>query len=861
MKILKPIVIMLLCMLMVSAFAACESCKKEENPEEVGEITLNMSTAKMDLYETLTLTATLKNLEDDEIIWTSSDTTKATVADGVVTSLADGEVTITATASGESANCVITIASNGQVPVLSVEREKLSLREGQTFNLVCALKYNDNPLQATFEYASDNVDFATVDSNGVITAVSKGKANITVTASYLGYSTNKTVTVSVTEDVLVEASEREIVLGTIAAEGYQTSADVSVTVVEKGVTLQNPTLTWESNDEKVATVDDNGKIISAGAGETIVSVTYATAKSTFTVNIKVSVEKPIIKAVLTKNIIDLDANDGTKAEVDLGGITANVTDLVGIKSTKTDADISFTITDGKVMINKDDVSVSNTTFQFEYTKMIYKADVVITNNYVNLFEFEKKTDADNIGLYWAHTFNLSIDNDTKYGTEKGTLKVEYANEHNFSYILLSSPIVTDISLYDYITFNVYNPTSKTFSIAPTWGTGTTIAANGWTTVKCSISEFAAGKITDLSSEPNILSASDITNLPFYISGDGWEEGECFYISYIAAGKTVETEKMSSNTITWFYEEANLERVQVNWSAEGNISLDTSVKYGEEKGSLKYTFTPTGATYNYLVITDPNLKDVSSYDYIEFNVYNPTDHAITIQPAWRNGTTIAAKGWTTVRLNISAFASNAITSLSNTVISATDITSLAFCIWNGEMTSGDSIYFSSFVAYNTESENLVQSFDNSADLSTVCSFAGKHTLSIDSTTVHGEDKGSLKVSFNNTDAAPGNTYVVLQAPIKSDVSEYDYISFWVYCDKACHIDILPATANVVEANTWTEIKITKDQLNTSQGFDGSWNSINISASDISQMSFYFTWCDDYRAGDSIYISSITCGKNA
>ena len=62
---------------------------------------------------TATLTATLTPATaTTEVVWTSSDTTKATVSsDGVVTAVAAGEATITASADGYSDTCVVTVTT------------------------------------------------------------------------------------------------------------------------------------------------------------------------------------------------------------------------------------------------------------------------------------------------------------------------------------------------------------------------------------------------------------------------------------------------------------------------------------------------------------------------------------------------------------------------------------------------------------------------------------------------------------------------------------------------------------------------------------------------------------------------------
>ena len=73
-------------------------------------ISLASDAETVDAGDTVTLTATvLPENSTDEVIWTSSDDTVATVEDGVVTGVKAGTATITATAGDKTATCTITV--------------------------------------------------------------------------------------------------------------------------------------------------------------------------------------------------------------------------------------------------------------------------------------------------------------------------------------------------------------------------------------------------------------------------------------------------------------------------------------------------------------------------------------------------------------------------------------------------------------------------------------------------------------------------------------------------------------------------------------------------------------------------------
>lgn len=82
-------------------------------PVEVSGITLEMETLDLEIGETRSLKATItpENASDKTVTWTTSDESKVTVADGILTGLAITEepVTITASAGGFTAECTVNV--------------------------------------------------------------------------------------------------------------------------------------------------------------------------------------------------------------------------------------------------------------------------------------------------------------------------------------------------------------------------------------------------------------------------------------------------------------------------------------------------------------------------------------------------------------------------------------------------------------------------------------------------------------------------------------------------------------------------------------------------------------------------------
>ena len=73
-------------------------------------ITLDKDTLTIARGETATLTATVEPADTtDKVVWSSADKTIATVKDGVVTAVGQGETTITATCGNQTASCKVTV--------------------------------------------------------------------------------------------------------------------------------------------------------------------------------------------------------------------------------------------------------------------------------------------------------------------------------------------------------------------------------------------------------------------------------------------------------------------------------------------------------------------------------------------------------------------------------------------------------------------------------------------------------------------------------------------------------------------------------------------------------------------------------
>ena len=160
----------------------------------VTSITLDQTSVTLEKGASVMLTATVSpsDATDKTVTWTSSDPTIASVIqDGTVKAMKGGSASITAKAGEVSATCRVTVTT--PVSGVSLDRSSVSLEVGQKTVLVATVSPDDATEKAV-SWTSSDPSIASVDGNGVVSALKKGVT--TVTASVGGKSATCTVTVS-----------------------------------------------------------------------------------------------------------------------------------------------------------------------------------------------------------------------------------------------------------------------------------------------------------------------------------------------------------------------------------------------------------------------------------------------------------------------------------------------------------------------------------------------------------------------------------------------------------------------------------------------------------------------------------------
>jgi len=236
------------------------------SPVPVSRIAMSRDTATLKAATTLQLTATAQDsaghtLGDRTLTWSSSDATIATVnGNGLVSALAPGSATISATTEGKTGTTRLTVTP-AAIATIDVAPSISIIPEGSTKQLTATVKDAAGRVLTgrTLTWTSSDVTSVTVSSSGLVTAVAPGIANILVTADNTVGGASVQVTPVVIGSVVISPDTATLVIGG--------TIQLSATVKDStGNVITFKPVSWSSQDTSIATVDGTGKVTAVATG-------------------------------------------------------------------------------------------------------------------------------------------------------------------------------------------------------------------------------------------------------------------------------------------------------------------------------------------------------------------------------------------------------------------------------------------------------------------------------------------------------------------------------------------------------------------------------------------------------------------
>ena len=181
---------LLICIIALVPLILCSCFEKEVQSIELSEAEVTMTVG-----DSLGITAKIlpEDAKTKSLDWTSSDNKIVTVSDGTLKAKSAGTAVVTAKAENDiKATCNVTVTDK-EVTSITLSSANVSVKEGKKIQLLAKTQPSDAP-SGVLEWSSSDENIAIVNSDGYVTGVKSGVANI-ICKSQNGKEASCTVTV------------------------------------------------------------------------------------------------------------------------------------------------------------------------------------------------------------------------------------------------------------------------------------------------------------------------------------------------------------------------------------------------------------------------------------------------------------------------------------------------------------------------------------------------------------------------------------------------------------------------------------------------------------------------------------------
>ena len=281
-----------------------------ETPVEDVKITISGS-ATVTEFEKTTLVAEVTG-SDESVVWTSSDTTIATVENGVVTALKAGSVVITASIGDTSETHNLTVEPTTLSHELNFSVSSLAMFEGESGGVNVSVKYKGQTLdntaygiKYTWTLINGDAETATMSfsedgASLTVTGKNAGSVIYRVSTTVRGYEVSKEYVINVYEAIKELGFENnkfspaeggynlDLSLGSLESE--QLTIGNVVFVINGEPTANVANVVWQSDDSETVVVED-GVIKALKAGNATLTATATYEGETLSVIVVVNVAK------------------------------------------------------------------------------------------------------------------------------------------------------------------------------------------------------------------------------------------------------------------------------------------------------------------------------------------------------------------------------------------------------------------------------------------------------------------------------------------------------------------------------------------------------------------------------------------
>jgi uncharacterized protein YjdB len=302
----------------------------------ISEVKLDQADVTINRHNTLQLTALISpanTTESKTTVWSSSNANVATVdSKGLVTGVNAGETAITAKVGSHTATCNVTVVV--LMEGISINYEELSVVKGDTAQLTAKTIPEDTTEDKAIVWSSSDPEVATVDGNGLVTAIKTGKATIKAKSELTGFSGSCEITV-VSPMTGISMDKTTLTVN-------RDRTDKLTVIFSPEDTTDDRIVTWSSSDPSIADVDQQGNV----TGHKIGTATITAMCGKFTATCDVTVVATIDNIYLDQPEMVLDR--GTNGQLTVSYEPPDTTDDKTVAWTSSNPEIATVDDSGKV---------------------------------------------------------------------------------------------------------------------------------------------------------------------------------------------------------------------------------------------------------------------------------------------------------------------------------------------------------------------------------------------------------------------------------------------------------------------------------------------------------------------------------
>ena len=219
-------------------------------------------------------------IPDAAVNWSSSDASVVTVdRDGLVTAVMNGSAQITARSGDVSASVPVTVSQVAARVSITPDSADLTAL-GQTVGLSATVyDANDNLIvDAVVSWSSSDVTVASVDGNGLVTAVGIGMAEISATSG----SVSAYATMKVSQSIgRISLSHSAVTLTSLG----DTILINAVVLDSNDTPIEGFTVSWSSSRPSVASVSSGGQVMAESVGMAEITASAGNLRASVTVEV------------------------------------------------------------------------------------------------------------------------------------------------------------------------------------------------------------------------------------------------------------------------------------------------------------------------------------------------------------------------------------------------------------------------------------------------------------------------------------------------------------------------------------------------------------------------------------------------